>query len=152
VRRPVYHPGRRNHEGHRICESTKRASHSELYGALFCAWGPQHGWPAGSRFEVIVGAYLTQNTAWTNVERVLANLRAARLHSVKGIRRVRLAEFERLIRTSGYFRQKALRLKTKVALSENSAALAAMRKWWNDDIAPRIEWLVQKAEAHRPRP
>jgi endonuclease-3 related protein len=87
----------------------------------------------------MVGAYLTQNTAWTNVERVLANLRPARLLSVKGIRRVLLAEFERLIRTSGYFRQRALRLKTKVALSENSAALSAMRKWWNDDIAPRIE-------------
>ncbi|MGA8441721.1 MAG: base excision DNA repair protein [Candidatus Sulfotelmatobacter sp.] len=85
------------------------------YRALFCAWGPQNWWPARSRFEVIVGAYLTQNTAWTNVERVLAKLRAARLLSVKGIRDVRLAEFERLIRTSGYFRQKALRLKTFVA-------------------------------------
>jgi endonuclease III-like uncharacterized protein len=118
----------------------KRASHSELLPrAVWRLRGPQHGWPASSRFEVMVGAYLTQNTAWTNVERVLANLRPARLLSVKGIRRVLLAEFERLIRTSGYFRQRALRLKTKVALSENSAALSAMRKWWNDDIAPRIE-------------
>jgi endonuclease III related protein len=84
------------------------------YHALFRAWGPQNWWPARSRLEVIVGAYLTQNTAWTNVERALANLRAARLLSLKGLREVRLDEFERLIRSSGYFRQKALRLKNFV--------------------------------------
>ena len=85
------------------------------YRALFQAWGPQNWWPAQSRFEVIVGAYLTQNTAWTNVEKALANLRAARVLSIKGIRQVPLAELERLIRPSGYFRQKAKRLKTFVA-------------------------------------
>jgi endonuclease III related protein len=85
------------------------------YRALFRAWGPQHWWPAQSRFEVIVGAYLTQNTAWTNVEKALANLRAARLLSVSGIRRASLAELERLIRPAGYFRQKANRLKLFVA-------------------------------------
>jgi endonuclease-3 related protein len=85
------------------------------YHALFQAWGPQHWWPAQSRFEVIVGAYLTQNTAWTNVERALANLRSARLLSVRGIRGASLAQLERLIRPSGYFRQKAKRLKIFVA-------------------------------------
>jgi endonuclease III related protein len=58
-----------------------------------------------------VGAYLTQNTAWTDVEKALANLRAAPMLSVKGIRRAPLAELERLIRPAGYFRQKANRLK-----------------------------------------
>jgi endonuclease III related protein len=82
------------------------------YGALFEAWGPQNWWPARSRFEVIVGAYLTQNTAWTNVEKAMASLRSARVLSVKGIRQVPLSELERLIRPSGYFRQKANRLKT----------------------------------------
>ena len=85
------------------------------YHALFRAWGPQHWWPAQSRFEVIVGAYLTQNTAWTNVEKALANLRAAHVLSVRGIRAVPLAELERLIRPAGYFRQKAKRLKLFVA-------------------------------------
>jgi endonuclease-3 related protein len=84
------------------------------YRALFRAWGPQNWWPARSRFEVIVGAYLTQNTAWTNVEKAMANLRSARLLSMKGIRKVALGELERLIRPSGYFRQKAQRLKTFV--------------------------------------
>jgi endonuclease-3 related protein len=84
------------------------------YRALFQAWGPQNWWPARSRFEVVVGAYLTQNTAWTNVEKALANLRAAKMLSAEGIRRVTLTELERLLRPSGYFRQKARRLKTFV--------------------------------------
>src|SRR3984885_15918435 len=84
------------------------------YRALFQAWGRQNWWPARSRFEVIVGAYLTQNTAWTNVEKALANLRAAKMLSAKGIRRATLTELERLLRPSGYFRQKAQRLKAFV--------------------------------------
>jgi endonuclease-3 related protein len=83
----------------------------EYYLALYRAWGAQNWWPAETRFEVIVGAYLTQNTAWTNVEQALASLRAANLLSIEGIRKVRLSRLERLIRPSGYFRQKAKRLK-----------------------------------------
>lgn len=98
---------------------TRKHQIQNLYRTLFQARGPQHWWPAQSRFEVIVGAYLTQNTAWTNVEKALANLRAARLLSVIGIRRTRLAELERLIRPAGYFRQKAKRLKVFVAFLDN---------------------------------
>jgi endonuclease-3 related protein len=82
-----------------------------FYGSLLRAWGPQNWWPAESRFEVILGAFLTQNTAWGNVERALANLRRARCLSVAGIRRAPLARLERLVRPAGYFRQKARRLK-----------------------------------------
>ena len=89
------------------------------YRALFRAWGRQHWWPAQSRFEVIVGAYLTQNTAWTNVEKALANLRAERLLSMRAIRRASLAQLERLIRPAGYFRQKAKRLKLFVAFLDD---------------------------------
>src|SRR3954471_24031928 len=89
------------------------------YAALYQSWGPQHWWPAETQFEVIVGAYLTQNTAWTNVERALANLRGAQLLSTEGIRRVTLSRLERLIRPSGYFRQKAQRLKTFVAFLDD---------------------------------
>lgn len=87
----------------------------DYYHALFDAWGVQHWWPGETQFEVIVGAYLTQNTAWTNVERALENLRAANVLSLEGIREIRLARLERLIRPSGYFRQKARRIKTFVA-------------------------------------
>ena len=85
------------------------------YGVLYRAWGAQHWWPADTQFEVIAGAYLTQNTAWTNVERALQNLRRADVLSMEGIRRIKLARLERLIRPSGYFRQKAKRLKTFIA-------------------------------------
>ncbi|HEX3739781.1 MAG TPA: hypothetical protein VHV29_08645 [Terriglobales bacterium] len=85
-----------------------------LYATLARAWGRQHWWPAKSRFEVIVGAYLTQNTSWRNVEIALRNLRAARVLSVDGIRNISLSQLERLIRSSGYFRQKARKLKTFV--------------------------------------
>lgn len=84
------------------------------FRALYNAWGHQHWWPAQTAFEVIVGAYLTQNTSWTNVEQAMENLRRARVLSVSGIRRTRLPRLEQLIRSSGYFRQKAERLKTFV--------------------------------------
>ncbi|HEY1400996.1 MAG TPA: base excision DNA repair protein [Terriglobales bacterium] len=84
------------------------------YHTLFSMWGRQHWWPAHSRFEVILGAYLTQNTSWINVEKALASLRTAGLLSLDGIRRTPLAKLESLIRSSGYFRQKAQRLKTFV--------------------------------------
>ena len=95
-------------------KSNREEQVRSIYRALYRAWGAQHWWPARTRFEVIAGAYLTQNTAWTNVEHALANLRLARVLSVSGIRRVPLGELERLIRPSGYFRQKAKRLKNFV--------------------------------------
>ena len=82
------------------------------YRSLLTYWGPQNWWPAQSRFEVIVGAYLTQNTAWGNVEKAIVNLRRARVLSVKAIREIPLRKLEGLIRSSGYFRQKARKLKT----------------------------------------
>ena len=50
----------------------------EYFNSLFTAFGPQHWWPGKTQFEVIVGAILTQNTSWTNVERAIANLQACR--------------------------------------------------------------------------
>lgn len=70
-----------------------------------------HWWPAQTRFEVIVGAFLTQNTSWTNVELALKNLRRAGVLNISGIRGIALADLEQLVRPSGYYRQKAARLK-----------------------------------------
>jgi endonuclease-3 related protein len=84
------------------------------FTTLYDAWGRQHWWPARSRFEVIVGAYLTQNTSWANVERALDSLQRAHVLSIRGIRNTPLRKLETLIRSAGYFRQKALRLKTFV--------------------------------------
>ena len=94
---------------------TRRAGIRDIYRLLYDAWGCQHWWPAQSRFEVIVGAYLTQNTSWTNVEVALAKLRSARLLTIEGIRRTPEAKLATLIRSSGYFRQKARRLKVFVS-------------------------------------
>jgi endonuclease III related protein len=86
----------------------------EFYLALSRAWGAQHWWPARSRFEVILGAFLTQNTSWTNVELAIGQLRRERLLSLDGIRRTPLARLEQLVRSAGYYRQKAQRLKAFV--------------------------------------
>jgi len=85
-----------------------------FYSALLQAYGPLRWWPAKTPFEVIVGAYLTQNTSWNNVEQALKNLRRERLLSVAGIRRTSRGKLEQLLRPSGYFRQKAARLQNFV--------------------------------------
>jgi endonuclease III related protein len=85
-----------------------------IYRKLARAWGPQRWWPAESAFEVIVGAILTQNTSWANVERALANLRLANLLDPVALREIPLPELEAAVRPSGYFRQKAQRLKNFV--------------------------------------
>ena len=82
-----------------------------IFRRLTAAMGAQHWWPADSPFEVVIGAFLTQNTAWSNVELAMANLRRARALSVAGIRRTSLPDLEALVRPAGYFRQKAERLK-----------------------------------------
>lgn len=112
------------------------------YRVLFNAWGPQNWWPANSRFEVIVGAYLTQNTAWGNVEKALANLRSADLLSVKGIRNISLSKLEQLIRPSGYFRQKAQRLKTFVHFLDRRYAGSLTRMFASPTAQLREELLA----------
>jgi endonuclease-3 related protein len=97
------------------------------YETLYDAWGPQHWWPARTRFEVIVGAYLTQNAAWRNVEIALQQLRKARLLNLAGIRDIPLETLQTLIRSSGYFRQKARRLKTFVAFVDDRYAGSLQR-------------------------
>lgn len=81
-----------------------------IYGALLEAFGPQRWWPARTRFEVVVGAILTQGTNWRNVERAIASLRAAGALSPAAMRRLRPEELSQLIRPAGYHRVKAGRL------------------------------------------
>lgn len=85
-----------------------------FYETLRDALGPMHWWPARTPFEVIVGAILTQNTAWGNVERAIANLHRERLLTPRALERVPLGNLARLVRPSGYFRQKAKKLKAFV--------------------------------------
>ncbi len=82
----------------------------EIYDRLFSAYGPQHWWPAENRFEVILGAILTQNTNWKNVESAIANLREAGLLNYQNLRAAAPERIAELIRPSGYFNIKTKRL------------------------------------------
>jgi len=95
----------------RVLPYTKLPILNNYFQALYDAYGPQHWWPGRSRFEVIVGAILTQNTSWVNVEAAIKNIRAARLLTPQGMEAVSMARLARLVRPSGYFRQKAKKLK-----------------------------------------
>src|SRR5258708_21359727 len=70
------------------------------YDSLFAAHGPQHWWPGRTRFEVIVGTILTQNTSWRNVEPAIRNLRAEKLLSPRPIEAVSFAPLAPLIPSS----------------------------------------------------
>ena len=102
----------------RAAPRTGDVSFRRWYEALFRAYGPQGWWPGRSRFEVIVGAYLTQNIAWSNVARALRNLRKARLLHPGRMRRAGAGVVASLIRPSGYYNQKAERLLVFVRLLE----------------------------------
>src|ERR1700687_3188738 len=84
------------------------------FKAMSGALGPMHWWPARTPFEVIVGAILTQNTSWANVERAITKLRSARMLTPSAILAARPSRLATLVRSSGYFRQKAKKLKAFV--------------------------------------
>lgn len=83
----------------------------KLYDALYRYYGPQKWWPARTRFEVIIGAILTQNTSWKNVEKAIKRLDAAKLLNPHAIRKTRIQKIAALIRPSGYYNVKARRIK-----------------------------------------
>ncbi|OMH40563.1 endonuclease [Desulfurobacterium indicum] len=82
-----------------------------VFDRLFRFFGPQYWWPAETKFEVCVGSILTQNTAWTNVERAIHNLKKENLLSPYAIVQVPDERLRELIRPAGFFNQKAERLK-----------------------------------------
>lgn len=82
----------------------------DIYRRLFDAYGPQGWWPGDSAFEVIVGAILTQSTAWTNVEKALSAMREAGCWSFKAIAALPEPELAEIIRSSGYYNAKARKL------------------------------------------
>jgi len=82
-----------------------------VYDALYKDYGPQHWWPGETSFEIMVGAVLTQNTAWSNVEKAITNLKRAGMLDAGKIMAARHRKLARLIRPAGYFNIKAQRLK-----------------------------------------
>lgn len=81
-----------------------------LYEALFLYFGPQHWWPGESPWEITVGAMLTQQVAWTNVEKAITNLKAADLLDLGKMSHANLDKLKELIKPVGFYNQKGARL------------------------------------------
>jgi len=111
-----------------------------MHDWLAQAYGPQHWWPAETPFEVILGAYLTQNTAWKAVERSLANLRQAGALTLDGLRSIALEDLKNLIRPSGFHTRKAPALKAFVAMldREFSSSLDLLAAAPTATLRPRL--------------
>jgi endonuclease-3 related protein len=82
----------------------------KIYSKLYQAYGPRGWWPGETSFEVMVGAILTQNTSWRNVEKAIQKLKEKRVLSPEGIFRLKKSQLASLIKSSGYYRIKADRL------------------------------------------
>ena len=90
---------------------TKREQLLEIYRVLLAFFGPQHWWPGETPIEIAIGAILTQNTSWSNVEKAIANLKAAGCLDACRLHELDMEKLETLIRPAGYFRVKAKRLR-----------------------------------------
>jgi endonuclease-3 related protein len=109
---------------------------------LLAHFGPQHWWPGETPFEVCVGAVLTQNAAWTNVEKAIANLKRARSLTPQAILRLSDRRLAALIRPSGYFNVKARRLKAFVQYFQERHG-ASIRQMKRNPLTPlRAELLT----------
>jgi endonuclease-3 related protein len=114
----------------------------EVYQRLYDAFGPQHWWPGDTPFEIMVGAVLTQNTNWKNVERAIANLRQADLLEPKALYATPLEELEELIRPAGYYRIKARRLRNLLELVVKRYGGSLEKMFASDPAALREQLLA----------
>lgn len=100
----------------------------QAYAALYRAYGPQHWWPGDTPFEVMVGAVLTQNTAWSNVEKAIANLKAHDALDPAAITQTPGHTLAAWLKPSGYFNIKARRLKNFCAWYQAAGGLPVLRR------------------------
>ncbi len=117
-----------------------KASLLQIYQKLFKEFGPQHWWPAETKFEVIVGAILTQNTSWGNVEKAIGFLKSHRLLSACALRDIPIAQLAGLIKPAGYFNVKARRLKNFIQFffDEYQGNMQAMGKEDRDSLRQKL--------------
>jgi len=95
--------------------TTSRRELMQVYRRLYRHYGDLNWWPGESPLEISVGAILTQNTAWTNVEKAIESLKKTRSLSVKVLNRLSHGRLARLIKPAGYFNVKARRLKNFIS-------------------------------------
>lgn len=101
----------------------------QVYNSLHKAYGPQHWWPGETPFEVMVGAILTQNTAWANVERAIDNLKANNALSAETILKTHSKRLASWLRPSGYFNVKAKRLKNFCHWYQAQGGVQKLKDW-----------------------
>ena len=85
---------------------------SRIFYRLYAVFGPQHWWPADCVFEVMVGAILTQNTNWSNVEKAILALKEKKLLNARRLNQLAPKKLASLIKSAGYYNVKAARLKS----------------------------------------
>lgn len=115
-----------------------------LYRKLEAEYGRQLWWPAETPYEVVVGAILTQNTSWRNVEKALANLKSAGALDERTLLDMGQGELEALIRPSGFYRQKAERLKLATRKWLELRSRLETGNWKPGTPELRMEWLSVK--------
>ena len=107
----------------------------EIHTKLFVHFGPQHWWPGETPFEVCVGAILTQNTAWTNVEKAIANLKEQGLLDFDRMLAADESQLATCIHPAGYFNIKAKRLKSFLnGVQEKFGGFAALFELSQDTL------------------
>jgi len=115
---------------------------NKIYRLLYKKYGPQGWWPGDSQLECALGAILTQNTSWKNVEKAINNLKKSNLISVGKLSLLTTDELAQLIRPSGYFNQKALKIKNFVTfLCENYEG--ELEKMFDEEIYVLREKLLK---------
>ncbi|HSV95744.1 MAG TPA: endonuclease III domain-containing protein [Spirochaetota bacterium] len=87
------------------------ASLAAIYRALLARYGPQHWWPGETDFEIAIGAILAQNVSWTNVEKAIGRLKEEKLLAPRALHRIPGETLALLIRPTGYYNQKAKKLR-----------------------------------------
>jgi endonuclease-3 related protein len=102
----------------------------EIYRRLYHAFGPQRWWPGETPFEIAIGAILTQNTNWGNVEKAIENLKRDKALNVESINNMKTEKLASLIKPAGYFNVKAKRLKAFISFLTNEyhGSLKRMKK------------------------
>jgi endonuclease-3 related protein len=100
----------------------------QVFDLLLASYGRQQWWPGDTPFEIMLGAILTQNTAWSNVERAIANLKDSGVLHQQGIHNLPTEELAQLIRPSGYYNQKAKRLHNLCRFLEENGGEDGLRK------------------------
>lgn len=111
-----------------------------IYNRLYKAYGPRHWWPGGTSFEVMVGAILTQNTSWRNVEKAILRLKGQGVLNPEGIHHLKKQQLAALIKSSGYYRIKADRLKSFMdfLFEEYGGDLKRMRREGLEELREKL--------------